>query len=477
MNGNREDVGRSAQVVRKHGASAWQLAVVASGSITAATDTAARGLSMAASAGGAEDVDRPLVLASVRRCALEARVGDTDDLNGVLAHRPGGDREPVVRVFAELSEPWRSALWMATIERLSPHELTAALNLDAHDTHLVLTRVVEAVDRRAATWRPTGDGTVETGGRVPLSPAAIGTALATLDLDPPADLETAIHAIWATHRRHGARTVATSDGPPEAVPVPVDDLEPSRRRRLLAMATRSRPQVPAGAAVMVLALGALAVVGAGHATGSAPVPEPTGRGPGASAEGGSEGGTVAGAPGDGRSPSTAASGREGASGTVMVADDRSGETNGSPADGTAGGGEPGPGAGSAATSPPAPVAPAAPGSDAGPRATGSAGPGSSEQAGAGPSSGPRSPSQPPGPVPVTGPSLHTTVPAPPPAPPAPATRPPTTRSSSSPPTTRTPTTPTPTTAAPASQPAIPLPTIDTGALPVEDPLCGRLPCP
>lgn len=265
--------------MRRHGRSAWQLAVVVSGSITAATDIAARGLLLAIST--ADDsppnagADRSLLLRSVRRCALEARVGDTDDLNGVVVHQSGIDHEPVVRVFAELPEAWRSALWLATIEQLSPGDLTAALDLDAHDTHLLLTRVLEAVDRRAAAWDRTEDGATGAGGRVPLAPASIGAALGTLGLDPPADLATAIPAIWDAHGHRAATIEPKLVSTPAAGPVDGDNARPSRRARLVAMATGARPRVPAGAAVMVLALSALAIAGTGGPARSGPTTEPT----------------------------------------------------------------------------------------------------------------------------------------------------------------------------------------------------------
>lgn len=268
----------------------------------------------------------------------------------------------------------------------------------------------------------------------------------------------------------------------------------SRRARLLAMATRTRPQAPAGAAVMVLVLGALAVVGTGGTTASGPVIEPIGGDPGAipagsGADGGGEaddrgtGRTRATAPGDDAVADPVMVANSGPSGTIESPDARSGTAGattggGGRVEGLDGGGTD---SGPVATSPSAPVAPTAPGSSASePPVPDSAGPGQSQGGQSEPPAQLESSGRPSGPVPVTGPSLQTTLPAPPTTPPATA-RPPTTRSPDPPPS--SPTQPPPTTAAPTTSlptvplPTVPLPSVDEGLAPVEDRGCGLVPCP
>ena len=179
------------EVVRRHAPAAWRVAVLSGGSIPAAAEVGSRGLTLAlATLGhgtwGVDDPFRPWLLRTVRELAIDARVGDADDLTP-LAIQVAGDSAPgsAALAHAELPEPQRAALWLHAVEAMSAADAAAVLDLDPDDA---LAAIADAEAAFAARAARAGEESVHT------------HALVAFALPVPAGLVDSATTTWRTWR-------------------------------------------------------------------------------------------------------------------------------------------------------------------------------------------------------------------------------------------------------------------------------------
>ena len=190
-----------AELVRRHGASAWYLALVVTGSPAAATEAAGRGLlrTMATLDPGrwtSSEPYRAWLLRSVHAAATGARPGsapDLIDLTDRLDEGTGYVPGQAAMAYASLPEKQRAALWMAEVEALSVDEVARGLDLEALDAARTLERGRVGFAASVGSWRDEQHF------------AHLPGALASSALPVPSTLEDDALGRWRTWSRCSAR--------------------------------------------------------------------------------------------------------------------------------------------------------------------------------------------------------------------------------------------------------------------------------
>jgi DNA-directed RNA polymerase specialized sigma24 family protein len=150
-----------AELVRRHGASAWYLGLVVTGSPTAATEAAGRGLmrtmaTLDPTRWNAPEPYRAWLLRSVHAAAMGGHPGsapDLIDLTDRIDEGTGTGPGQAAMAYASLPEKQRAALWMAEVEALSVDEVARGLDLEALDAARTLERGRVGFAASVGSWR------------------------------------------------------------------------------------------------------------------------------------------------------------------------------------------------------------------------------------------------------------------------------------------------------------------------------------
>jgi DNA-directed RNA polymerase specialized sigma24 family protein len=150
-----------AELVRRHGPSAWYLGLVITGSPAAATEAAGRGLmrTMASLDPGRWSPPEPYrawLLRSVHAAATGARPGsapDLIDLTDRLDEGAGDGPSPAALAYAGLPARQRAALWMADVEALSVDEVARGLDVESLEAARTLERGRVGFAATVGSWR------------------------------------------------------------------------------------------------------------------------------------------------------------------------------------------------------------------------------------------------------------------------------------------------------------------------------------
>jgi DNA-directed RNA polymerase specialized sigma24 family protein len=255
-----------AELVRRHGPSAWYLGLVITGSPAAATEAAGRGLmrtmaSLDPDRWSAPEPYRSWLLRSVHAVATRARPGAAPDLIDLTERRDdGADTEPATPApaYAGLPARQRAALWMSDVEALSLDEVARGLDVESLEAARTLERGRVGFATSVGSWRDEQEF------------AHLPGALAAFAMPVPEALEEDAMARWRTWH-------ALSRAPQPAVKAP--------RRTLRAAWTQVREdglgtRVAAAAAIIVFLMGAVgaALIGT-HGQESVDTPDVVAAGP------------------------------------------------------------------------------------------------------------------------------------------------------------------------------------------------------